>query len=90
MTNEEKAREIVSVFENMGEVSFTYEELIPILLRIANWKDQQFKEYLEKKLAETHPYWNGYECFGAENIIIEIINELFPKESHIDNSDNDE
>lgn len=47
---------------------------------MAEWKDAQFKEYLEKKLKEKeNRYSGGTQFFGFGQIacIEEIINELF-------------
>lgn len=53
MTNKEKIEEIViDAFEGWSKVGFTYDEMIAILTKLADWKDQQFKNYLEKKQIE--------------------------------------
>ena len=76
MTNTEKAIEI-STRKDIYTKSVSQGDIINAALLMAEWKDQQFKEYLEKKLLEEHTHWNGYECIGAANVLQEIINELF-------------
>lgn len=78
MTNEEKVKELAihyTQYDSDEDVNIV--DAFGALREMAEWKDNQFKEYLEKKREENHPYWNGYECLGAESIINEIINELF-------------
>ena len=89
MSNKEKIEEIlVDAFEGWSKVGFTYEEMIAILSKLAEWKDQQFKEYLEKKLNEVEQckktsiclFPNDViRCNGAIEIINEIINKFFKK-----------
>lgn len=70
MTNEEKALELV---EGNWMV---FNKEYSAALKMAEWKDQQFKEYLEKKKAE---YGVDY-IVNAIDILDEIINEFFKEE----------
>lgn len=68
MTNREKAQAISEVFKS---------EVLQVgaylgSLEMAEWKDLQFKEYLQEKLKK---YENG-----GRLIILDIINELFEEE----------
>ena len=76
MTNEEKAMEIVSGFDAIG-----------MLVEMAEWKDQQFKEYLEKKLNSYLAYSGSdvinIQNMGARTAIKEIINELFNNDNKV-------
>ena len=91
MTNEEKAREIelnVYAFEKTkGEFEAP---AYRAALEMAEWKDQQFKEYLKKKGKEygkrsqkwftIDNMWARHRAVlakYAQSIINEIINELF-------------
>lgn len=48
MSNKEKIEEIViDAFKGWGKVGFTYEEMIAILSKLAEWKDEQYKEMFE-------------------------------------------
>ena len=90
MTNKEKAREIGKVNarqyrHNYGgnEFVFSNEECEASALQMAEWKDQQFKEYLEKKRNSINlNYHNGAIEANAYvwDAINEIINELFKAE----------
>ena len=52
MTNEEKARNIVSViFERSDNVSF-YEMSVKSALEAMHWKDEQFLQWLKENLAK--------------------------------------
>lgn len=78
MTNEEKAREL-------AERWHCYDK---IFLELTEWKDQQFKEYLEKKMCEYEEKRDATARIGRNDyahLIFdtkaatyrEIINELF-------------
>lgn len=86
MTNEEKAYEISqsSSIED-GIWHYATAEIAAIIM--AEWKDQQFKEYLEKKISEIvsargrcpDDFEQGIN-YGKELAIKQIINELFKEE----------
>lgn len=72
MSNEEKVREIVDKNAMLpGILIGKYSAL-----EMAEWKDQQFKEYLEKKL----DFLKGRAMVPERNLLNEIINELFNNE----------
>lgn len=85
MTNKQKALEISRKhqIEYLAQVSNTSylqkissdSECFGSALEMAEWKDNQFKEYLERKKAE-----NGIDLEPASEIINEILNELFKEE----------
>ena len=90
MTNIEKAREIAEKNrccypEDMACEYYSDEECYTSALEMANWKDQQFKEYLEKKRKEKslgipiEEYGMGFKD-GIDYILDEIIKELFGEE----------
>lgn len=66
MTNEEKAREILFELERYDTFS-----VLNCINKMAEWKDQQFKEYLKKMQKEFTDDEAGYY------VINRIINELF-------------
>lgn len=80
MTNEEQAREIASGFV-ISDFSVAHESA----LEMAEQKDAQFKEYLEKKkdnYVHHREMWQldtfEYCCYDSQiDTIEEIINELF-------------
>lgn len=74
MTNEEKARQISSRLFDKDEQAGAFETLVITLTEMAEWKDQQFKEYLEKLIKESTGEEAGYF------VIRGIINELFKEE----------
>lgn len=85
MTNEEKAKEIAN--ETLGDFATSFLGMIDeysemfcteAALRAADWKDQQFKEYLEKKKQE-YEIERGTLRFSGD-VIEEIINGLFNEE----------
>lgn len=87
MANEEKAREIelnVYAFEEKPKGEFQA-PAYRAALKMAEWKDQQFKEYLEKKkdnYMRHREMWqqDSFEwgCYNSQiDTIDEIINELF-------------
>lgn len=101
MTNEEKAKELLGAptqwtynYWRFSEV--TQKELRErrnLLKKMAEWKDQQFKEYLEKKKSDieqgilhSNPFIDCDRWCGRADIINEIINELFG-ETEQDNLD---
>lgn len=94
MTNEEKAKELAERFVDETRIDGAKHGA----LWMAEWKDRQFKEYLEKKEAEYESQRcdaNGWSeqwmIFHALTCTMRgIINELFPKPKEQDNSDNDE
>lgn len=82
MTNEEKATYIANVNQCIDRSGYSsFDECKDSALDMAEWKDQQFKEYLEKKKAENplsyRSDWKSYENGIYHDIINEIINELF-------------
>lgn len=86
MTNEEKAKELVSGYGRCCK-----EECRLIALKMAEWKNQQFKEYLEKKRNEyidTHK--EGDLLLDYASCIDRIINEYSREIEEIDHSNNDE
>lgn len=89
MTNEERAKEIAN--ETLGDFATSFLGMIDeysemfcteAALRAAEWKDQQLKEYLEKKRMEKslgssiEEYGMGFKD-SIDYILDEIINELF-------------
>lgn len=88
MRNEEKAREIgqTIVIEDCGWQRYDIAEFAA--LKMAKWKDQQFKGYLAKKKEELFNT-NCLSVLPFLEFIDEIINELFP-ESEQDNTDREE
>lgn len=99
MTNEEKAREIELDVYAFGEKPKGQFEApaYRAALAMAEWKDQQFREYLEKKLEWARgnrdfsnlndPQWHDYVV--QVETYSQIINELFG-ETEQDNSDREE
>lgn len=78
MTNEEKAKEIC------GGNFIAFNKEFSAALQMAEWKDHQFKEYLEKKLKIAEELVKKPQndilqvrAAGMFNQIHEIINELF-------------
>lgn len=92
MTNEEKAFDIV-----FGWADDVHDSAKDAAIEMAEWKDTQFKEYLEKKKLEIELNMGnpsvGSSAFIAKDcmlcLINEIINELF-EEIEQDNSDREE
>lgn len=84
MTNEEKAKELLGApiqwtfnYWLDGFSESTQKELREkrnLLIKMAGWKDQQFKEYLEKMQKEFTDDEAGYY------VINRIINELFKED----------
>lgn len=77
MTNKEKAYDL---YLNIEQANYEDERLANAFVRGADWKDQQFKEYLEKRRnriveIDTKDY-KGWEIHYMADIT-EIINELF-------------
>lgn len=79
MTNKEKAKEII-----FGWSDSVQEDAYDAALQMAEWKDQQFNEYLEKKkedieqgILHSNPQIDSDRWCGRADIINEIINELF-------------
>lgn len=75
MTNEEKARLIAEQWRN-GEV---YTQSKISALEMADWKDQQFKEYLKKKKTYYSCALTTFDVM-RKKVYDEIINELFGEE----------
>lgn len=97
MTNEDKA----FAYANKNFEAYSHDEdpldaLRDGFLCGTEWKDQQFKEYLEKKIepfirtnaSPQGTYQEGFDD-GYTSAIDEIINELFG-ETEQDNSDREE
>lgn len=55
MTNEEKAQEISKDFY-MPDTGFNREDLYESAMEMADWKDKQFKEYLEACIKVNKKY----------------------------------
>ena len=80
MTIEEKAKEYESNIGSQDYVSIEIEEAFKaganwMLEKAADWKDKQFKEYLEQKKLE-YEIERGTLRFGGD-VIEKIIKELF-------------
>lgn len=87
MTNEEKALDII-----FGWADDVQECAKDAAMEMAEWKDQQFKEYLERRKAkDLLAYEKDHASIDIEDALTidEIINELFPK-TEPDNSDKEE
>lgn len=72
MTNEEKALNLsrkYSAPKNKNREIAVYQSAI----EMANWKDQQFEEYLERKIKTI----NSTDYESCWELLNEIINELF-------------
>lgn len=78
MTNEEKVKELFnSEIGNLDVPDFDREfEILTALEAMADWKDQQFKEYLENKIRTV----NSSNYDSCLELLNEIINELFKKD----------
>lgn len=94
MTNEEKAYEI-SQFPLIEDGIWHYATAEIAAIIMAEWKDKQFREYLEQKKAEIDRiddygiYTTEISLTAQSNLLDEIINELFGKTKQ-DNSDREE
>lgn len=86
MTNEEKAQELINEYD-----FWHYRDRycsVKSAIKMAEWKDRQFKEYLEKKKEEVtkkmkeHILYSQPEEFYHNRVVFcnEIINELFNEE----------
>lgn len=76
MTNEERAKEILNAHNSLGIFKVgSIRELVAIdcIVAALNEKDQQFKEYLEKKREDADDCDDNI----TSCVITEIINELF-------------
>lgn len=84
MTNEEKAIETYRTRYLKGEEREIMRERRKGFVAGANWKDQQFKEYLEKKKTEMldkrRKGEGGVDTYYKRRMVEEIINELFNNE----------
>lgn len=97
MTNEEKANEIAydnSMVRSFDELEhYSYDECFESALSMAEWKDEQFKKYLEDRLDSVKNCCvcsRGDDFYeGMIEMLDEIINELFPEQEQ-DNSNRDE
>lgn len=87
MTNKEKAKEIGQIIVIEDGIWHCVNADI-VAIEMAEWKDQQFKEYLEKKKEELFNT-NCLSVLPFLEFIDEIINELFG-EIEQDNSDREE
>lgn len=85
MNNQEKAKEIadriVKASNERAELN-DYHDVKQSAIEMAEWKDNRFKEYLEKKKAElpSRKYLSDFELGvieGKEFTLDEIINEFF-------------
>ena len=92
MTNKEKARETaLSIRFNVKGKEWIFTAIEEYCKSMAEWKDKQFKEYLEKKRGNI--YWDETSLIDRNtklDLLDEIINELFGEEVKVNNSDNDE
>lgn len=82
MTNEEIIKTTATTFFNDAVPNTPLPNGIGMLISdVLKLKDQQFKEYLEKKKKDimNNPY-NGH-CLSNMNLLEEIINELFKEEN---------
>lgn len=91
--NVSKAREIAR------ECVYCFADAENGALKMAEWKDQQFREYLEKKYDAALNAWDDWAAYDPKTAaswrvktlyIREIINELFPEIEEQDNSDREE
>lgn len=102
MTNEEKANQLhpyCPIYNDFAmEKQDVNSEVRTGFIEGANWKDQQFKEYLEKKYDTALNAWDDWAAYDPKTAeswrvrvqyIREIINELFG-ETEQDNSDREE
>lgn len=84
MTHEEKALEIYNRETDKGFHLGTHS-----LLEMAQWKDQQFKEYLNDKAICAKEKRDADNLYGCDwdkwddicRVYMQIINELFKEES---------
>ena len=83
MTNSEKALEYAAEKFKVNPESKKW-NITTTYMSACEWKDRQFKEYLEKKKADieqgilhSNPLIDGDRWYGRGDIINEIINELF-------------
>lgn len=98
MTNEEKALEIgtnngLKYWFGKDEQDEKIISSVQSAIKIAEWKDDQFKEYLEKKRGELLSKYEelGDEChLDDAHVFEEIINELFPVEEIEDNTERED
>lgn len=82
MRNNEKAQDIV-----FGYADIIQQDAYDATLKMAEWKDKQFKEYLEKKLESIKECYQKSKIeykkdyYSTQMVIIaEIINEVFKEE----------
>ena len=78
MTNLDKAREI-GAKHGIGNSGFD-SDIIDAIKEMAEWKDQQFKEYLDNKRCEWKDGEDSYHHSIKARILSEIINELFKED----------
>ena len=92
MSNEEKAKEIAQ------RSVYNFYEARDSALKMAEWKDRQFKEYLSEKRKGvisainkcTRNTVKEYSLVMVREYFDDIIDELFPMNAEQDNSDRDE
>lgn len=93
--NVSKAREIAHTHKIeyikglKDERGTSFIECVGSALQMAQWKDQQFKEYLEKKKESMIKKWGHIVAAGVSAIDM-IINELFPEPKEQDNSERED
>ena len=93
MTNEEKSKLIADKIKQSNKVHYMYIDSTIYMVKnaameMAEWKDQQFKEYLEKKKDDYMRLRDSWLpdtldfCYydSKVTLIEEIINELFKEE----------
>ena len=93
MTNEEKAEELAKGFGidyyakgSKHPIDHSFDECYKSAREMAEWKDNQFKEYLEKKAKNNVPprrTKDELNCYspsyfeGRDDVLYEILNDLF-------------
>lgn len=79
MTNEEKAREMAEEYRavlaantdfDVNDLDLAEEDATRLILDMAEWKDQQFKEYLEENFADII-----FECICEYNKLKGSLND---------------
>lgn len=82
MTNEEKATYIANANQCIDRSGYSsFEECKTSALEMAEWKDQQFKEYLETKRKDILAVGDEPRALRTEIAVLdEIINELFKED----------
>ena len=81
MTNSEKAREYAAEKFKVNPESKKW-NITTTYMSACEWKDQQFKKYLEKKKVDlaSRRAEVGINIYVGQNLLDEIINELFKED----------